>query len=577
MRMNETLMALGMASALFAGCGGGSSDPAPVSDPPPLPEAPQAITCEPSAANLTKTTLRVGAVDREYYDAAPSNYAALRERDARGITVVVNFHDEGQTGQSGAAATCWNELSEAKGIITVFPSAIGGSWNSKGASTGSDEVAFLKAMLPAIKSKYNIATNAMVYYTGVGQGARMAQAMAMQAPQFLGGVAGVGGTAEPEIFALPSAQRPATTMAAWIIKRTPGETEPTEAQQVAYWNEGNGVYTPATEQLEPNFSSQVYASPERAAQRVKVSTPTVTGYAGKALSEQIWDTMFAKTVRFLDDNRSNGSMRPNLTIEEMGMTDNSKEFIAGSPRRWLTYLPSNYAGLTAGGRTLPLVLSLHGRNGSGRWQALTSDWHSVAERNGFIVVYPQGTGATWTGSMAADNPDVQFLQSLIEELKTRHAVDPTRIYINGASMGSLMTQRMAVQHPLLFAAIAPCYSGYLSAANYANAIVRTDVPMPTWLCRGQDELPTDFPGGTAGEAAGQVFWRETVNRNTGLPTLQLDGRRVSQIWNNGLAEFRWQVTEYQPHFWNEGQSQKIWDEMFSKYQRSGSGQLVRLP
>jgi hypothetical protein len=149
--------------------------------------------------------------------------------------------------------------------------------------------------------------------------------------------------------------------------------------------------------------------------------------------------------------------------------------------------------------------------------------------------------------------------------------------MNGASMGSLMTNRMAVQYPLLFAAIAPCYSGHLSAANYANAIVRTDVPMPAWLCRGQDEVPSDFPGGTAGEAAAQVFWRETVNKNTGLPTLQLDGRKVTQIWNNGVAEYRWQVTEYQPHFWHEGQALKIWDEMFSKYQRAANGQLVKLP
>jgi poly(3-hydroxybutyrate) depolymerase len=172
-------------------------------------------------------------------------------------------------------------------------------------------------------------------------------------------------------------------------------------------------------------------------------------------------------------------------------------------------------------------------------------------------VYPQGTGATWSGSMAADSPDVLFIQSLINELKSRYAIDTTRIYMNGASMGSFMTNRMAVQYPLLFAAIAPCYSGHLNAASYADPIVRTDVPMPTWLCRGQDEVPSDFPGGAAGEAASQVFWRETVNRNTGLPTLQQDGRKATQIWNNGRAEFRWQVTEFQPHFWHEGQSLQL--------------------
>lgn len=568
----KNLLAVGLATCLFAGCGGSDETPELA-----VPVAPAAITCSTSAAALVKSTLRVGDVDRDYYDSAPADYAARREYDARGIVVVVHFHDAGQSGQDGAASTCWNEIGDGKGFITVFPSAMGGSWNSNANSAAADEVAFVKALLPVIKSKYNIATNAMVYYTGIGQGSKMAQAMAMQAPQFVGGVAGVGGTADAEVFALPEARLPPTTMAAWIIKRAANEADPNEAKQVAYWNGHNAVYTPAAVSESANFTTLVYASQERPAQRVKVSTMKLQGYAGKALSEEIWDTEFAKTVRFFDDNRTNGSMRANPSIEDMRLIDATKEFIPGSPRRWLTYLPSNYAALTANGQKLPLVISLHGRNGSGRWQAVISKWHEAAEQRGFIVAYPHGIGATWTTSIAADNRDVLFLQALIEELKTQHAVDPTRIFLNGASQGAAMTNRMAVQFPQLFAGIAPCYSGHLSPASYANAIVRTDVPMPTWLCRGQDEVPSDFPGGTAGEAASQVFWRETVNQNTGLPTLQPDGRFVSLVWNNGLAEFRWTVVEYLPHFWAEGISRKIWDEMFSKYQRTASGQLVKLP
>jgi hypothetical protein len=131
--------------------------------------------------------------------------------------------------------------------------------------------------------------------------------------------------------------------------------------------------------------------------------------------------------------------------------------------------------------------------------------------------------------IAADNPDVSYMLALLAELKATYAVDPRRNYMNGVSMGSGFTNRMAVQFPEMFAAIAPCYSGHLSPANYANAIVRTDVPIPTWLCRGEAEVPSDLPGGTAGETASQVFWRETVNRNTGQPTLQLDGRKVMLI------------------------------------------------
>lgn len=571
--LTKRLLAIGLATCPLAGCGGGDD----TSDPT-MPAAPTAITCAASAAALVKNTLRVGSVDREYYESAPANYAALRENDARGITVLVNFHDSGQSGQSGAADTCWNEVGESRGFVTIFPSAVEGQWNTKATTTAADEVAFLKALLPVIKTKYALASNAMVYYTGVGQGARMAQAMAMQAPQFLGGVAGVGGTADAEVFALPAAQLPRTTIASWIIKRSPTEADPNEAQQVAYWNTQNAVFTPPAAEADASFTSQLYSSQDRPAQSVKVSAMKLGGHAGKALSEEIWDKMFSRTVRFFDDSRTNGSIRQNKSISDMKLIETTKVLVAGAPaRRWLTYLPNNYAALTANGGKLPLVISYHGRNGSGRWQALISEWHSVAEQRGFIVVYPQGIGATWTGSIATDNPDVLFSLALIDELKSQYAVDPTRIILNGASMGSLFTNRMAVQYPQLFAAIAPCYSGHLSAANYTNAIVRTDIAMPTWQCRGQDEVPSDFPGGTSGEAAAQVFWRETVNKNTGIPSLQLDDRRVSQIWNNGVAEYRWQVTEYQPHFWNEGQARKMWDEMLSKYARAADGQLIRLP
>ena len=52
---------------------------------------------------------------------------------------------------------------------------------------------------------------------------------------------------------------------------------------------------------------------------------------------------------------------------------------------------------------------------------------------------------------------------------------------------------------------------------------------------------------------------------------------MTDIWNNGVAEYRWQLTQYQPHFRNEGQAEKIWTEMFLKYARAPGRQLVRLP
>jgi poly(3-hydroxybutyrate) depolymerase len=278
-----------------------------------------------------------------------------------------------------------------------------------------------------------------------------------------------------------------------------------------------------------------------------------------------------------DDTRTNGTVRQNLTVEQMGLQDVTKTLSTSVARRYLVYLPLNYATLTAGGKKLPLVLSLHGRNGAAEFIAVTSRWWEVAEKSGFIVVFVQGLSNTWNISISAGNTDVADMLALLNQLKTDYAVDPNRVFMTGQSMGAAFTNRMAVQYPNLFAAIAPCYSGHLSAADYVNPIVRTNVPLPVWQCRGQDEIPADFPGGTAGEAAARQFWRVTVNKNVGSPLLQVDGRKATEIYTDGVAEYRWQVTQYQPHFEHEGQSQKLWNEFFKRFARDASGNLVTLP
>ncbi|HSU23638.1 MAG TPA: PHB depolymerase family esterase, partial [Variovorax sp.] len=235
---------IGFASAVLLGCGGSGNDGTTVAVDPVPPAspagdgqaaAPPPVTCGASSASLVKSTITVNGTAREYFESAPTAILPLREKDARGIAVVVNFHDANQNGQSGAASTCWNEVGETNGAVTVFPSALGGNWNTKGTAGAADEVAFLKAILPVIKTKYALASNAIVYYTGVGQGGRMAQSMAMQAPQFLAAVASIDGTAEPEVFGFASDRLSRTTMSSWII-RTKTQTDTSEATQIAYWN-----------------------------------------------------------------------------------------------------------------------------------------------------------------------------------------------------------------------------------------------------------------------------------------------------------------------------------------------------
>ena len=88
----------------------------------------------------------------------------------------------------------------------------------------------------------------------------------------------------------------------------------------------------------------------------------------------------------------------------------------------------------------------------------------LAESRGFLVCYPSGTLDAagrwfWNGTdvLSFSGPDVDdsgYLRGVIEEIQRRFAVDPKRIYVTGYSSGGNMSQRLALEHADLIAAIA---------------------------------------------------------------------------------------------------------------------------
>jgi polyhydroxybutyrate depolymerase len=113
------------------------------------------------------------------------------------------------------------------------------------------------------------------------------------------------------------------------------------------------------------------------------------------------------------------------------------------------------------GETLPFVIALHGGLGSGEQLASTTQFEKVAEREGFIVAFPDGIDRTWNGGRCC-NPavakrvdDVGYLAALIEESAKRFPVDRGRVYMTGHSNGGIMSWRFACERPDLVVAIVP--------------------------------------------------------------------------------------------------------------------------
>lgn len=113
---------------------------------------------------------------------------------------------------------------------------------------------------------------------------------------------------------------------------------------------------------------------------------------------------------------------------------------SGEQREYILYVPVTYNGSA----DTPLVISLHGAGGWGAAQRETSRWNEVADRYGFIVVYPSGVSGdrprVWriTGDDDGLARDVQFVSDLIDTLSAQYRIDPARIYATGLSNGGGM-------------------------------------------------------------------------------------------------------------------------------------------
>lgn len=131
----------------------------------------------------------------------------------------------------------------------------------------------------------------------------------------------------------------------------------------------------------------------------------------------------------------------------------------------------------------PLVIALHGGGGnSGNFDSniLLS---AFAEKKGFVLLYPDGTGRlkmhTWNAGpgkcgYAADKnvDDVGFLVEVVQVVSQMVIIDRSRVYATGLSNGAMMVDRLAddERSAWVFAAIAGV-AGCKSPTNFPSRLI----------------------------------------------------------------------------------------------------------
>lgn len=208
----------------------------------------------------------------------------------------------------------------------------------------------------------------------------------------------------------------------------------------------------------------------------------------------------------LSDPASHGSEKVGINEERtIGINAERTITVDNKERRYWLYVPASVEGK----KNVPVVFSLHGRYGNddpnNQKDILTKDgkpiFTSLADKEGFIVVYPQGrnggdekdkaaypgewykafgNGTGWEAT-GKENADTKFIKAIVDEIKTVYnsnsniSVDPKRFYLCGFSMGGMMTYACAKVLNGTFAAYGSC-SGY--PLNEFHMNLATENPIP---------------------------------------------------------------------------------------------------
>lgn len=197
-------------------------------------------------------------------------------------------------------------------------------------------------------------------------------------------------------------------------------------------------------------------------------------------------------------------------------------------RPYNTYLPASYDQ----SNPIPVVIALHGGGGKAEAAITTtcvtanrnseSCLHNIAEKQGFAVVYPNGTGfgllptfKTWNAGGGSDGwncvsppaceediDEIAYFTALLDDLESWLNVDTGMVYATGLSNGAAMSHRLACEMSDQFAAIA-AVGGTNQFSTTAACAPTTPVAImqihgtqdPCWTYEESSESCADKSGG----------------------------------------------------------------------------------
>ena len=190
------------------------------------------------------------------------------------------------------------------------------------------------------------------------------------------------------------------------------------------------------------------------------------------------------------------------------------------------------------GEPLPVLLFFHGYNGDPGTIASTATLDALDEE-GMLLIAPEGIDQSWNlWSQPEERDEAAFVADVLADVRQRWAVDDSRIYISGFSIGGSMANILACAHGDTYAATAP-----FSGTFWEPMPEACDAPpMPLRHVHGTEDTTWPMAGRafSADMAQGAVedgvaVWR-AHNGCTETSTQVTEGTLTCTVWSDCTGE-----------------------------------------
>ena len=346
-------------------------------------------------------------------------------------------------------------LAEEKNFLLLFPNPVGQGWNYNDDAGCENDMDYMVRCFGVLKgSELGVSGfNGMVFYLADSEAAS-AMLMTMAAKKPLNVPAMMIG-AFPQEYAIP-ADALNVEVAAFVSDN---------AAAAAYIQAANGV---SSEETADGVTTCFGKNPNC---RLLVTDRPIDAQT-VAIA---WERLFSESRRWQNDTYGCYQKRTNFT--EKGFVGHVKDTSLGCNdgygQTWYEYIPPQLRGTQ---EKVPLLFYFHGGGCVPLYGAEQSDWHEIADKENFIVVYPEASQKNmwnaWDDKTLLRYSDKAFFLALIGHMKQVHPIDESRIYVSGFSMGGMMSNAMACSLPNVVAAAAPCNAfneGYFSSYAIMDA------------------------------------------------------------------------------------------------------------